>query len=255
VPLPRHGVPLPIQMTYDAKKHHRRSVRLKGYDYASPGWYYLTICTHDRNFLFGEIVESQMRPSRTGEIAQKCWNEIPRHCPRTTLDVSIVMPNHLHGIIVIGGGTPSERTGTPSERTGTPWRAPTKPASSPGRDTPWRVPTAVRREAFGKPVPGSLATLLRLFKQAVTVQARAQARAYDGVAPEFVGARHGVPLQVWQENFFEHIIRNEKELNRIREYICNNPLRWLHDSENPARDPEAVDEIEDILGSEDDSDQ
>jgi len=227
-------------MTYDPKKHHRRSVRLKGYDYESPGWYYVTICTHDRNFLFGEIVESQMRPSSTGEIAQKCWNEIPRHCPRATLDVSIVMPNHLHGIIVIGGDTPSEGTGTLR-------RASTKSASSPGRDTPWRVPTTVRREAFGKPVPGSLATLLRLFKQAVTVQVRAHVGPPDGV-----GARHGVPLQVWQDNFYEHIIRNEKELNRIREYICNNPLRWPYDSENPARDPDAVDEIEDILGTEDD---
>jgi hypothetical protein len=96
---------------------------------------------------------------------------------------------------------------------------------------------------------------MRLFKQAVTVRARAHARACDGVPPEFVGARHGVPLQVWQENFYEHIIRNEKELNRIREYICNNPLRWLYDSENPARDPDAVDEIEDILGTEDDPDR
>jgi hypothetical protein len=181
----RHGVPLQIEMTSDPKKYHRRSVRLKGYDYASPGWYYVTICTHGRNFLFGEIVESQMRPSRAGDIAQECWNEIPRHCPRATLDVSVVMPNHLHGIIVIGGDMPTKRTGTP-------WRAPTKPASSPGRDTPWRVRT---REAFGKPVPGSLATLMRLFKQAVTVRARAHARACDGVPPEFVRARHGVPLQ------------------------------------------------------------
>ena len=107
----------------------------------------------------------------------------------------------------------------------------------------------MRREAFGKPVPGSLATVLRLFKQAVTVQVRAHARACDGVPLDFVGARHGVPLQVWQDGFYEHIIRNEKELNRIREYICNNPLRWPSDSENPTRDPEAVDEIEDILAT------
>jgi REP element-mobilizing transposase RayT len=142
------------------------------------------------------------------------------------------MPNHLHGIIVIGGDTPSERAGTP-----------------------WRVPTRVRREAFGKPVPDSLATVLRLFKQAVTVQVRAHARAGAGVPPEFVGARHGVPLQVWQDGFYDHIIRNEKELNRIREYIRNNPLRWPYDSENPARDPEAVDEIEEIFGDEDDPDR
>jgi REP element-mobilizing transposase RayT len=158
------------------------------------------------------------------------------------------MPNHLHGIIVIGGDMPTKSTGTLR-------RAFTKFASSPGRDTPLRAPTTVRREAFGKPVSGSLATLLRLFKQAVTVQARARARAGDGVPPEFVRARHGVPLQVWQDNFYEHVIRNEKELNRIREYICNNPLRWAYDSENPARDPDVVDEIEDILGTEEGPDR
>jgi len=201
-------------MKYNPKKHHRRSVRLKGHDYASVGWYYITICTHEREFLFGEIVQSQMRPSRTGVIAHKCWNEIPRHFPRAAMDVSIVMPNHLHGIIVIGGGTP------------------------------WRAPMAAHKEAFGKAAPGSLATIVRLFKQAVTIQAGTD-----------VGARHGVPLQVWQKNFYEHIIRNEDELNRIREYICNNPLRWPYDSENPARNRDAVDEIEDILGTEEDSER
>ena len=205
-------------MKYSPEKHHRQSVRLKGHDYAGAGSYYLTICTHEGQFLFGEIVESQMRPSTTGVIAHKCWNEIPRHFPRATLDVSIVMPNHLHGIIVIGEGTPSERT-----------------------DTPWRLPTGERREAFGKPVPGSLATIMRLFKQAVTIQARAH-----------VGARQGVPVRVWQDNFYEHIIRSEDEVNRIRQYICNNPLRWPYDAENPARREDAFDDIEDILGTGDD---
>ncbi len=221
-------------MKYDPQKHHRRSVRLKRYDYAIPGWYYLTICTHEREFLFGEIVESQMRPTELGAIAHECWNEIPEHFRRAALDVSIVMPNHLHGIIVIGRDTPSGRTGTP-------WRAPTESLSPHGRDTPWRVPTAARREAFGKPGSGSLATIMRLFKQAVTVRARAHLRA-----------GHGLPLQVWQENYYEHIIRNEDELNRIREYICNNPLRWPYDPENPARHSDAVDDMEDILGTNED---
>jgi REP element-mobilizing transposase RayT len=212
-------------MKYDPKKHHHRSIRLKGYDYASPGWYYVTICTCEREFSFGEIVRDQMHPSEIGAIVQECWNEIPQHFRRASLDVSIVMPNHLHGVVIIGGDVPS-RTGTLG--TGTPWRAPTNSG----------VP--VRAAAFGKPVLGWLATMVGLFKQAVTRRVR---------------ARHGVPLQVWQDNFYEYIIRNEKELNRIREYICNNPLRWAYDSENPARDPEAVDEIEDILGTEDDPDR
>ncbi len=207
-------------MKHNLKKHRRRSVRLKEYDYASPGWYFVTICTHERESLFGEVVECQMRPSRIGAIAQECWNEIPRHCHWASLDASIVMPNHLHGIVVLG------------------------------RDSPWRVPMAARKAAFGKPVPGSLATIVGLFKQAVT----SKARAHVGTPHPDVGVRHGVPLQVWQKNYYEHIIRNEGELHRIREYICSNPLRWPYDNENPARRGDAVDGIEDILEAGEDSD-
>ena len=222
-------------MKYDPKMHHRRSIRLDGYDYASPGWYYLTICTYDREFLFGEIVRHQMHLSEIGAIAQECWYEIPQHFRRASLDVSIVMPNHLHGIVIIGVGAHH------GDHTGTPWRAPTKPSEGTRRAlTKSGVP--VRGAAFGKPVPGSLATMVGLFKQAVT---------------RGVGARHGVPVQdphgvpvhIWHENYYEHIIRDEKELNRIREYIRTNPLRWGYDVENPACDREAADDIEAILDS------
>jgi hypothetical protein len=98
---------------------------------------------------------------------------------------------------------------------------------------------------FGKPVPGSLATMVGLFKQAVTRGVRAR----HGV-PLQSGA--GVPAHVWHENYYEHVIRNENELNRIREYILTNPLRWPYDVENPACDREAADDIEEILGAEED---
>jgi REP element-mobilizing transposase RayT len=191
-------------MRYDPAKHHRRSIRLRGYDYASPGRYYLTICTYERQFLFGEIVREQMRPSEIGAIAEECWNEIPQHFPRSALDVSVVMPNHLHGIIIVGGV--GARHGVSLSR----------PA------------------AFGKAVPGSLGTLVGLFKQAVTRRVR---------------VRHGARIDVWHENYYEHIIRNEKELNRIWEYIRTNPLRWRYDVENPACDRRAADDIEEILNN------
>ncbi len=193
-------------MKYDPKIHHRRSIRLKGYNYANPGWYFVTACTYQRKLLFGDVIQGQMRPSVIGSIVRECWNEIPQHFPTSQLDVSIVMPNHLHGIILIGPGTP------------------------------WRPRTDAPVEAFGKPAPASLATFMRLFKQAVTVRARA-----------VVGTCHDVPQQIWHENYYEHIIRNEDELNRIREYICDNPSRWPYDPENPERRADAVDEIEDIL--------
>ena len=200
-------------MKYDPRKHRRRSIRLKGYDYASPGWYYLTICTHEGELLFGEVVRDQMHLSEIGAIAQECWNEIPQHFPRASLDVSSVMPNHLHGIVIISGDVRARR-GVP-------------------------VQSLSRAAAFGKPVPGSLATMVGLFKQAVTRRVRARHAT--------VRARHGVPLHIWHENYYEHIIRNEKELNRIREYIRTNPLRWRYDVENPACDREAADDIEEIL--------
>jgi REP element-mobilizing transposase RayT len=231
-------------MPYDPKKHHRRSIRLKGYDYAGPGWYYLTICTFEREFLFGDIVEDQMRPSMIGAIAQECWNEIPQHFAHAALDVSVVMPNHLHGIIIIGGEV--------GARHGVPVQSPRHAA------------------AFGKPVPGSLATMVGLFKQAVTK--RVGARHDAAVAAESYGQAttgsegmpwhdrtiprgappESVPAHIWHENYYEHIIRNEEELDRIREYICTNPLRWPYDVENPGCSREAADDIEEVLGIDDD---
>jgi putative transposase len=228
-------------MPYDPKEHHRRSIRLKGYDYASPGWYYLTICTFERQFLFGEIVRDQMRPSVIGEIARECWNEIPQHFPRATLDVSVVMPNHLHGILILG-----EEVGA---RHGVPPR---------------------RAAAFGQPVPGSLAVIVGQFKQAVTRRVEAQrgaaaaaqlyghATAWPRDMPwhartsEQGASRQRPALEIWHKNYYEHVIDNEKDLQRIREYICTNPLRWRYDVENPDCDSSAADDIEELLEAEDD---
>src|SRR5208282_5253188 len=146
-------------MPYDPKKHHRRSIRLKGYDYSGPGWYYLTICAFERQFLFGEIVRNQMRPSLIGAIVQDCWSEIPRHFPSAALDVSVVMPNHFHGIRVINRKPPVDPSRT--IRTGTPRRA-----QGACRGMPVQPPN--RPPAFGQPVPGSLAVMVGQFKQAVT---------------------------------------------------------------------------------------
>ncbi len=89
-------------MPYDRNKHHRRSTRLKGYDYTSAGAYFITICTHQRECLFGEIVQGEMQLNDFGQIAMDCWQTIPDHfSDRVRLDEFVIMPNHVHGILVI----------------------------------------------------------------------------------------------------------------------------------------------------------
>lgn len=119
----------------------RRSIRLPEYDYTQSGAYNITICTHARTRLFGEIVDGALCLNRFGEVVEECWREIPDHNHPAELDAFVVMPNHIHGIIVLG-------------------------QRGPGRGTACRAPT----ERFGEPVPGSLPTLLRSFKSAATTR-------------------------------------------------------------------------------------
>ena len=86
-------------MLYDPNRHHRRSIRLKEYDYTQPGAYFITICTHDRAGLFGEIVDGEMRLNDCGRVAEQCWLDIPSHFPHAELDAFVIMPNHVHGIL------------------------------------------------------------------------------------------------------------------------------------------------------------
>lgn len=177
-----HGMPCP----------NRRSIRLQGYDYTQPGAYFITIVTQDRECLFGEVADGEMRLNEAGRVVEQCWLAIPDHFPRAALDAFVVMPNHIHGIVWIVGA----RHAVPL----------------PG-DVP--IPT----EQFGKPIPGSIPTIIRSFKSATTKRIN-EYRQTPG-------------LPVWQRNYYEHIIRDDDELNRIRKYIANNPLQWALDRENP----------------------
>jgi putative transposase len=123
-------------MSYDTDKHHRRSTRLKGHDYAQPGAYFVTVCTHERACLFGHVVNGEMHSNEAGEIARRCWEDLPHHFPLVELDAFVVMPNHLHGIITV-----------------------------PGRGTACRAPTT---EQFGKPSVGSIPTVVRSYKSSAT---------------------------------------------------------------------------------------
>ena len=190
-------------MTYDPERHHRRSIRLPGYDYTAPGAYFVTLCVQDGVCALGEIVEGQMMPSEESRIVEACWADLPNHYPHVRLDAFVVMPNHVHGIIVlVGEGTVG---------------AGLKPApTSPYPDATKPVPTAPN----GPPRHG-LPEIVRALK---TFSARR------------INALRGSPGQpFWQRNYYEHVIRNERELRAIREYIVHNPLRWELDREHPGR--------------------
>jgi putative transposase len=125
-------------MKFDPAKHHHRSIRLQGYDYAQAGAYFVTICTQNRECFFGEIVDGEMQLSEIGKVAEECWRAIPNHFSNVALDVFVVMPNHVHGVVMI---------------------------TTVGRGTACRAPTTDR---FGHPVANSLPTVIRSFKSAVT---------------------------------------------------------------------------------------
>jgi len=184
-------------MKYDPRLHHRRSIRLKGYDYTQPGAYFVTICTHGRLEMFGEVVQGEMRLNEYGQIAAARWRWLADQYPYVRLDAWVIMPNHMHGILMIVGDDAAGRGGSRPAPTGMR-PAPTHP------DTPKRKP---------------LDQLIGAFK---TVSAK-----------HINQLRRSPGAHVWQRNYYEHIVRNDRALNAIRHYIQNNPLNWQLDRDNP----------------------
>jgi REP element-mobilizing transposase RayT len=121
-------------MTYDPERHHRRSIRLPGYDYTQPGAYFVTICAHDSEPLFGEVIEGIMHPNRFGRIVQVCWFNLPRHYPHVVLDEFVVMPTHAHMIVVLTGDLPQAKAAN----------QPTLPGDLPPAPTRHGLPEIVR---------------------------------------------------------------------------------------------------------------
>lgn len=176
---------------------NRRSIRLRGYDYSQAGAYFVTICTQDRQCLFGDVVDDQMRLNDAGRMVRLVWNEMPAFYAGVTPDAFVVMPNHIHGIIVLVGAAPRGR-----------------PVSGQAQDG----------QAQGPAPTLTLADVVQRFKT-MTTKRYADAVKQSGWFP--------FPGRLWQRNYYEHVIRNDEELNRIREYITNNPLQWALDRENP----------------------
>jgi REP element-mobilizing transposase RayT len=196
-------------MTYDPKIHHRRSIRLKGYDYSQNGAYFITICAQDRKPLFGKIVNGDLQLNPFGVIARDEWLKTSIMRQNIEMDEFVIMPNHMHGIIVID----IEPRRDTLQRVPTNERAP----ENEGTGTMHRAPTV---EQFGKPTSNTIPTIIRGYKGAVTKQINTL-QINAGV--------YNIPERIWQKNYYEHVIRNETSLNKIREYIMSNPLNWKED--------------------------
>jgi REP element-mobilizing transposase RayT len=185
---------------------NRRSIRLAEYDYTQPGAYFITICAHERACVFGDIVGDEMRLNDAGWMVQQCWDEIPEHYPGIDIDAFTVMPNHIHGIVILVGATP-RGCPVPTPQIRNRWEG---QAQGP-------APTANTRNL-------SLPDVVHRLKSLTT------RRYADGVK------HHNWPpfnKKLWQRNYYEHIIRDEEDLRDIRDYIQNNPLRWADDDLHP----------------------
>ena len=178
-------------------KYRIPSARLSVWDYASPGSYFITICTQHRKNFFGKIINREMELNDIGRIASKCWADIPLHFNNTELDEFVVMPNHVHGIIIINGPVISIND----------------PAIVETGQTVVETGHALSlHPRFRNQGKNTISAMVGSFKSAVTKFARP-------INPEFG----------WQSRFHDHIIRDHDEFNRIARYIRKNPSNWKPD--------------------------
>jgi hypothetical protein len=203
--------PYPNYMPYNPNIHHRRSIRLKGYDYSQEGLYFVTICCQNRQCLFGKIVDGKMILNDAGKIAKDCWQEIPNHFPNAILHEYVVMPNHIHGIVQLVGANQNSPNDVDVHDVGANKYSPNQNSPDNG-DNDDMIGAKIFSPLRCSPSK-TIGSIVRGYKIGVTKWMRQNTNVYD----------------VWQRNYYEHIIRNERAFKYITEYIVNNPNRWNED--------------------------
>ena len=222
-------------MAYNPEIHRRRSLRLKGYDYTHVGAYFVTIVTQGRLCLFGEIVGKEMRLNEAGEMVCRIWKALPQRFPSIEIDLFVVMPNHLHGIIVINqrkrattrvAPTKSTNVGAglvPAQKTDD---HPQNSATMSDRATIRVAPTGAMEGEMEAPIKDlfALGDVIGAYKSLTTVE---YARG--------VKTTKWTPFhkRLWQRNYYEHVVRHEESLRDLQQYILDNPAQWAFDKENP----------------------
>lgn len=221
-------------MPYDPNKHHRRSIRLKGYDYTQAGAYFVTMCAQHRELLF--VTDDVI------DMIQRWWDKLPEKFPGVETDAFVIMPNHVHGIIVVTGDvgvnprvdpSPGQTRGSTPTITGsapTPESVGVDSRVNPGQSRGIAPTITGSAPTTGiAPTSGSAPTIGEMIQWFKTMTTNEYIRG--------VKALNWTPFpgKLWQRNYYEHIIRSEIELNAIRQYIIDNPLKWEQDRDNPIK--------------------
>jgi REP element-mobilizing transposase RayT len=194
-------------------KYRISSARMSTWNYGWNGAYFVTICTAHRKLFFGDIVDGEMKLSETGKIAHKFWLEIPEHFPFVKLDVHVVMPNHIHGIVGFDKTDDGRNVGR-----NVGWnagRTVETPNLGVSTTPPLQSPPSRTAAASEKWKPESLGSIINQYKRICTINARK-------INADFA----------WQSRFHDHIIRNNAEYQRIKNYIIGNPKKWNDDALN-----------------------
>ena len=208
----RRGMPRPyvwhmrrlhMSRQYNPNIHHRRSIRLPEWDYRTASAYFVTLCTYQKECLFSDPVIRR--------VVETMWKQVPIHFPHVALDEWVVMPNHVHGILFIADDAS---------------RGEALPANEPLASTCAIAETS----EMGKPAGECLAPALQSGSLGAVVG------NFKSVTSRRVNRmRHTPGVTIWQRNYYERVIRNDRELNAIRQYIMDNPANWEQDTENPRR--------------------
>jgi putative transposase len=175
-------------------KHRRHSIRLKGYDYSTSGAYFITICVQDGKYLLSAVVDDKLALKDAGRMVQELWGLLPRKFQAVQLDSFVIMPNHMHFVVLL---------------------------TNPDDEVDLHVlPTQTQEGQTRRSAPTSLPEVVQWFKS--FTPARYRIGVHDKNWPPFPG-------RLWQRNYWERIIRNKRELQAIRRYIWNNPVNWKKD--------------------------
>ncbi len=215
-------------MKYNPDKHHRRSIRLKGYDYAQPGAYFITICTQNRACLFGEIVDGEMMLNDAGRMVDNEWLILPGRFTNIRLRGHVVMPNHFHAVLEI---VDVDDPVAVDDVVGAPL------VGALFNENPMGQPQGIAPTAIE---PAMVIEPVTAIEPVTTIEPAKTAGDIIGAFQSIVTVKYirGVKTEkwqsfnkkLWQRNYWEHIVRDESELDRICRYIKNNPRNWRNDA-------------------------